>query len=317
MGAPAPMTHDELRRQLTGYVAGLEGFRAFEELGIGQRDARVDVLGIKISYWRGPTIRIYEVKASRADFLRDTGAQKYLEYWPLCHQLYFACEAGLLKKADLPEGCGLIVRGAAGWRVVAPPKTHEPTGWPGWYSAAWQSVMIHQHFRLQMPRDLGTADAWRGEDGVRLAANRAGRQLAQRLTRLDEREKTVDRAWAVMSEALGVDPADGWRARDLGWLRSDFEDLRASLGRILGRHLPPGWVGDWRTLADLAQALDRLRPQTAGYWEQASSVLDAAASVLVTLARADVQGARRAAERAAKALSVIVDPDAAADDQPA
>lgn len=47
----------------------------------------------------------YEIKVSRSDFLRD---KKWQEYLPVCSKFYFVCPEGIIKKADLPEGIGLL-----------------------------------------------------------------------------------------------------------------------------------------------------------------------------------------------------------------
>lgn len=77
----------------------------------------VDVLAIFKSYTR-PIVRIYEVKITRSDFLRDVNAGKFLKYKETCNQFYFAAPAGLIPRNDLPDGCGLISYGPNGWKSV-------------------------------------------------------------------------------------------------------------------------------------------------------------------------------------------------------
>lgn len=77
----------------------------------------VDVLAIFKSYSK-PIVRIYEVKITRADFLRDMNSGKFLKYKENCNQFYFATLAGLIPRTDLPDGCGLISYGPNGWRAV-------------------------------------------------------------------------------------------------------------------------------------------------------------------------------------------------------
>lgn len=77
----------------------------------------VDVLAVFKSY-SNQAVRIYEVKINRGDFIQDVTRGKYLKYMDQCNQLFFAVPAGLVKKEDLPDGCGLIVHGPKGWRSV-------------------------------------------------------------------------------------------------------------------------------------------------------------------------------------------------------
>ena len=78
---------------------------------------RADVLAVRKSF-TNPSFTIYEVKVSRSDFNADVNKGKYRTYFADCCQFYFAVPAGLVKKEEVPEGTGLIVRGENGWRVV-------------------------------------------------------------------------------------------------------------------------------------------------------------------------------------------------------
>lgn len=56
--------------------------------------------------------------------LKNIGG-KYEKYLPHCNRLYFAAPKGLLKKEEIPEGVGLIVRGEQGWTTVKGAKKRE------------------------------------------------------------------------------------------------------------------------------------------------------------------------------------------------
>lgn len=64
----------------------------------------IDGLAIRKS-WTHPHIIGYEVKVSRADFVGDT---KWMDYLPMCHELYFACPSGLIKPEEVGDVVGLI-----------------------------------------------------------------------------------------------------------------------------------------------------------------------------------------------------------------
>lgn len=55
--------------------------------------------------WTSPKVRIYEIKVSRGDFLRDNKYHLYLQY---CHEMYFIVPKGLVKKEEIPENIGLM-----------------------------------------------------------------------------------------------------------------------------------------------------------------------------------------------------------------
>jgi hypothetical protein len=65
---------------------------------------RMDAIAIKRS-WAHPCITGYEVKVSRKDFERD---DKWPGYRDMCHRLFFACPAGLVRPEELPGDVGLI-----------------------------------------------------------------------------------------------------------------------------------------------------------------------------------------------------------------
>ena len=65
---------------------------------------KFDAVAIARSYTK-PRIRIFEVKISRSDFLRDNKWNLYLQY---CHEFYFACPAGMIRPDELPLEVGLM-----------------------------------------------------------------------------------------------------------------------------------------------------------------------------------------------------------------
>lgn len=97
----------------------------YTEMALG--DGIMDVWALKSS-WGDRDVRCYEVKVSRSDYWSDVNSGKYMKYLPYCRRFYFATPSKLVKKAEVPEGCGLITRNENGWRVVKPPTPHEPSG---------------------------------------------------------------------------------------------------------------------------------------------------------------------------------------------
>lgn len=70
----------------------------------GRNHRRLDAWAMKRSWSPWRTIG-YEVKVSRADFLQD---QKWTGYRDVCHELFLACPAGLVRAHELPDWAGLI-----------------------------------------------------------------------------------------------------------------------------------------------------------------------------------------------------------------
>jgi len=67
-----------------------------------------DVLVVYKSF-TNPNITAYDVKTSRADFLADVRERKFERYLPFCNRFLFAAPTGMIARADLPPGCGLVV----------------------------------------------------------------------------------------------------------------------------------------------------------------------------------------------------------------
>jgi hypothetical protein len=115
----------ELSKSIAQYLDGKWMTWVDQPLGsVWQNCPRADVLAIAKSY-SPVVIRIYEVKISRGDFQRDIFEGKYKSYLPFCNYLYFAIPSGLLKKEEIPEGCGLVTYSDKGWRAVKSPVKRE------------------------------------------------------------------------------------------------------------------------------------------------------------------------------------------------
>lgn len=109
-------THEALVRDLqrcrieAGDLAGYEVTLSRHSGGYGQ----ADVASMEPCWWMSrPTV--WECKVSRSDFLSDVRTEKYRRYLPVCARLCFAAPAGLIQPAEVPDGCGLVLRGQDGW----------------------------------------------------------------------------------------------------------------------------------------------------------------------------------------------------------
>jgi len=122
-----------MSREKTEHVTArlIESFNSDEwitakEVAVRGCDGRIDVVAVRRRQYLRKQFRAYEVKVSRSDFLSDVGSQKWRKYLSICHQVYFAAPAGLLRKEEIPKGAGLTVYGKKGWQVVKSAPVHEP-----------------------------------------------------------------------------------------------------------------------------------------------------------------------------------------------
>jgi len=190
---------DSLARHLAG-----AGWVVFREIPLGstwlKNAQRADVLALKKTY--STRAVIYECKELRSDFLRDVRNGKFEGYLAFCHQLYFAVHSGLVKKEEVPEGCGLVVcTENKGWHVVK--------------AAQVRSVTL--------PQDLLLSLLFRGYEDFE-----DHRRLSDRV-RLSENVSLADRA-----HGLGHEIRRRLRAEedpDVKWAR----EAKVAIDQLLGR----------------------------------------------------------------------------------
>jgi hypothetical protein len=78
---------------------------------------RPDVYTIDKSYVH-PHPVAYEIKVSLSDFATDVTAGKWQSYLKYATGVYFACEAGLIHKDEVPTHCGLYTLKDGRWRAA-------------------------------------------------------------------------------------------------------------------------------------------------------------------------------------------------------
>jgi len=114
-------THDVLASDLAAHLRSITDRLVWENMQMGPAGSpRPDVYSIPKSYTRFTPLA-YEVKISVADFRRDVTKGKWQSYLNFAVGVTFAVPAGLITKADLPPGCGLMVRSEDGWRTLKAP----------------------------------------------------------------------------------------------------------------------------------------------------------------------------------------------------
>lgn len=113
-------THKGLVTDLTAYLRN-HLYMAIAETKFGPSwlgpDSQIpDVMRIRKSYAK-QCFQIYEVKASRVDFMSDMRKGKWTGYLPMCNQFFFAVAPKICDKEEIPDKVGLLVRYPEGWKV--------------------------------------------------------------------------------------------------------------------------------------------------------------------------------------------------------
>lgn len=119
--------HDQLAHDLAAHLAVNPRAMIWENIPMGPAGSvRPDVFVMQKSFTK-PLPTAYEVKVKVSDFRADITAGKWQQYLAFSGAVYFAAPKGLISRADLPKGCGLIVRGDAGWRTHRAPTRQRVT----------------------------------------------------------------------------------------------------------------------------------------------------------------------------------------------
>jgi len=200
-----------------------------------QGSPRPDVYTIRRSF-KSPCPTAYEVKVSVSDFRGDVTAGKYNAYYQYAGAVVFACERGLLGKADIPPQCGLIVLGETGWHH-AKKSTVRPCTLPqdaviklliDGVSREGACVRANAYASDRSYREFSRKF---GAEAARWVGDMAG--LKERLARAEDRERhTIQRGeeqaaqhrrdseraaqecWRALTDALGLPPdTSSWVVR--------------------------------------------------------------------------------------------------------
>jgi len=221
------MARNQVSRKLAENLAEFleqAGWMVWVETSTGQAwqgVGRADVIAIAKSY--SISVKAYEVKASRNDFSRDVNSGKYLKYQEFCHQFYFASEAGILTREDIPPGYGLITLGPKGWHVQRAPRRSECQLTPDFMMA-----LLMKNYDNHRPNLRGLrAKEYLEYRGIRDAAYKFGKEFAEDIVRIPEYIEETQRMQKEMDQALGK-PHDS--------LSNSFYALRGEVSRLLSQH---------------------------------------------------------------------------------
>ena len=117
------LTHDELASNLAIHLMNDQRM-VWEDIPVGKvHSVRPDVLTIEKSY-SNPNPISYEIKVSVSDFRSDVTKAKWKAYLDFSYGVIFCAPKGLIKKSDVPNGCGLMLFNGQSWHTVKKPTLH-------------------------------------------------------------------------------------------------------------------------------------------------------------------------------------------------
>lgn len=131
--------HNELAHDLAEHLRQNTARICWEDMQLGPAGTcRPDVYSIAHSYSKFCPV-VYEVKVSVSDFRADITAGKYTKYFNYAGGVVFAVPEGMLKKSDIPDGCGLMIRKETGWHTLKGPTMRQIDTLP---RDAWMKLLM-------------------------------------------------------------------------------------------------------------------------------------------------------------------------------
>ncbi|MPV55879.1 hypothetical protein CFB46_12055 [Burkholderia sp. HI2761] len=250
--------HDDLAKDLAAHLRGASDRLVWTDMQLGPAGSpRPDVYTVPCSFARFQPVA-YECKVSVADFRRDVTAGKWTSYLRFAAGVIFAAPAGLLKKEDIPAGCGLIVRGPDGWRSLKGPTLKNMENLP---RDAWVKLIIDGMARLadQNHEQLraGLCNEWMLEKKLRARLGDVVADAVRDQLHAERRLKTAtERLENLAEEAeqerrLILDRAKEHAERDAALIDSARIELAGALGL-------PASAGAWEIASACKQAVRRV-----------------------------------------------------------
>jgi len=227
------ITEDLLKRLQRHYIKpgdDLAGGMFLPEVTLAGR--RADALYVGFFQSRGKYLVGHEIKAYRADWLRELDHPEKAEVWaPHCHAWYIVAAPGVVQEAELPHGWGLMLPGRSTTRMDVKVKAAlNPDATPSWEAT---------HAIVQRADSLRIQAIHEGKQKARTAIYAEMEQvIEQRMALVDgradaARAEKLERLIRELEELTGIRVVDGkWSSGK----SITLDDLRASLGPWTAAH---------------------------------------------------------------------------------
>lgn len=221
--------HDELAHDLAQSLRVNPEHIVWENMQMGPSGSiRPDVYLLKKRYSTFAPVT-YEVKVSVSDFRSDVTSGKWQGYLKFSSGVIFAVPAGLINKADVPAGCGLIVRHDEVWRTVKRPTMQVIETLP---HEAWMKLVIDGIERAVKQRDeprlRHAPNSWTVQQMLR---KKVGGEIAELIAQAMRSREGVENAIRHAEEQR--QEINAGTHRELKWARERIEAESAYLSAEL------------------------------------------------------------------------------------
>ncbi len=231
-------THTDLVESLGAHFRSWPENIVWSERAIHIRDAKYptqawklgipDVVVIKRSY-AAPLPSLYEVKATRSDFMSDITSDKWRKYLEIATRFYFCTPSGMVTKKDIPDLAGWMTFNGERW--ATPKGARRVEGQLD--EAAYQSLLFSLPTERRLVRDAADRLANMQKADLRDLHRHVGDKISKVLWdaehKQDELESAKKRYDEMVNELLHV---LGLGGRDYGlWSQESLlRDVRARMG---------------------------------------------------------------------------------------
>ncbi|MDH4581400.1 MmcB family DNA repair protein [Pseudomonas sp. BN415] len=217
--------HDELAHDLANSLRANPEHIVWENMQMGPSGSiRPDVYLLKKRYATFAPVT-YEVKISVSDFRSDITSGKWQGYLSFSSAVIFAVPVGLIKKEDVPAGCGLIVRHDEVWRMVKKPTMQHLETLP---RESWLKLVIDGIGRAVEQRDTPKVrhamNCWGAEQRLR---KQVGDEIASLISKCMRSKELVEHELQELEKQREDIRANA--KQELQWAREAIERDRAHL----------------------------------------------------------------------------------------
>jgi hypothetical protein len=217
--------HDDLAADLAQKLAGDSDRMIWTDMQLGPSGSvRPDVYTIPKSYAKFRPIT-YEVKISVADFRRDVTAGKWQSYLEFSSGVVFAVPAGMVDKAEVPAGCGLIVRGPDAWRTLKAPTLKVCESLP---REVWMKLLIDGCKREQSAAAPVARQEWQARQRAMKAL---GKQVGEAVVKAMQGAERAEESYRILAERYEEKTRDAMarHEKNMANLSEKFAEQRATL----------------------------------------------------------------------------------------
>lgn len=240
--------HNELANDLAEHLVKDTARMVWTDMQLGPSGSpRPDVYTMPKTYTALRPLA-YEVKVSVSDFRSDITSGKWQSYLRYASAVIFAVPQGLIKKEDLPPGCGLIVRGENSWRMAKGPTLATVTDLP---RELWMKLLINGVDRSVRQNKLEYFNRYIVEDKI---AAKYGKELAAVLHERDRAQQILEGRTAMIKEKIG--DLDMFKVIEVH--RDEIESMRTIKAELCALMGLDHKTGSWTIEREIKRRMDLL-----------------------------------------------------------